>query len=103
MATPVPALVDRLDCCDVDTVGREAATQRCAEAIIADLADHANLGAKARTGDSLVRALSTGQRRELMTMQRLAADRDARRAHHEIHVETADDDDRFALPAGEID
>ena len=49
-----------LNAAHVDAVGGESVAQRSAESVVADLPDHADLGAEAGAGDGLVGALAAG-------------------------------------------
>ena len=68
------------------------ATERAhGERVVPDAPDHRHLGAEARGGDGLVRALSTRDLRERRAGDRLAGSREPLRAGDEIEVDRTDD------------
>jgi hypothetical protein len=66
------------------------------EDVIADATDHRPAAAEPPHGARLVGALPAGKRPEAPAFERLAGLRKFFNLHHEIHVQTADDDNGLA-------
>ena len=77
----------------IDSIRAQAREQFVTKRIVAHRTDQRALDAHARHGAGLICALATGRAAEVPATHGLAGLRQARRIHHQIHVQTAHDGD----------